>query len=140
MQPAPSEALQNATSVDQPQFPSPFAQHGLPVNVLQASGGTLSPSSPRAPSSVSDDIDSVSVASGDTHRGRHSHVGRISSRDDSSQGGSPGSRVDEYEKAHATQRKRSDGMIFQIVPMAKGKTQTVSMESFPNGAVESLFS
>jgi len=138
MQPAPSEVFQNATLIEAPQSPSPSTQHGLPVNVLQASGGTLSPSSPGAPSSVSDDNDSISVASGETHRGRNSHVGRLSSRDDSSQGGSPGTRIDEYEKAHATQRKRSDGMIFQIVPMAKGKAQSISIESFPNGAAENI--
>ncbi|KAK4941484.1 hypothetical protein LTR10_018628 [Elasticomyces elasticus] len=140
MQPAPSEVLQNATLVEQPQFPSPSTQHGLPINVLQASGGTLSPSSPGAASSVSDDIDSISIASGETHRGRNSHVGRLSSRDDSSQGGSPGTRIDEYEKAHATQRKRSDGMIFQIVPMAKGKAQSVSIESFPNEVLTHILS
>jgi hypothetical protein len=87
------------------------------------------------PSSIPDDTDSVSVSSRDTQRGRPSNAGRISSRNTSSQSGSPGTRIEEYEKANALRRKRSDGMIFQVIPSAKGKTQHVSIESLPNGTL-----
>lgn len=133
MQSAPSESSQNATSVDQPQFPSPPSQYGLPDILHDASGGFLRADSPRRSESVLEDTDAASVSSSGTQRGRSSNAGLRSSRDNSSQEGSPGSRIDEYEKAHAQPRKLSDGMIFQIVPSAKGKIDTVSIETFPNG-------
>ena len=137
MQPAPPEASQNATSVDLSRLPSPLTQHGLSEIEQRASGGSLPWSSPRGSSSVPE-ADNLSVSSGGTRRGRSANAGRISSRENSSQEGSPGSRIDEYERAHAPLRKRSDGVIFQIVPSEKGKIQTLSIESFPNGAMRSL--
>ena len=135
MQPAPPEALQNAISVNQAQSPSPPAQHGLSEHHQQASGGSRPASSPRVPCPAPDEADIVSVSTPATQRGRSANTGRISSRDNSSQEGSPGSRIDEPERAHAHFRKRSDGLIFQIVPSAKGKVPTVSIESFPNGTM-----
>ena len=135
MHPAPPEASNNATSVDQSQLPPPPTQHGLSEIEQLASGGSLSWSSPRVPTSAPDEADNLSVSSRGTRRGRSANAGRISSRETSSQEGSPGSRIDEYERAHAQLRKRSDGIIFQIVPSAKGKIQTLSIESFPNGAM-----
>ncbi|OCT44782.1 F-box and WD domain protein [Cladophialophora carrionii] len=136
MQSAPPEVPQNATSVDpSQQTPSPPAQHGLSHNGQQASGGTLPRSSPREPAPTLDDTsDSISVSSGGTQRGRSSHAGRLSRQHSSSQEGSPGSRIDEYERAFTKYRRPSDEMIFQIVPSAKDKTSTVSIEGFPNGA------
>jgi hypothetical protein len=84
---------------------------------------------------VADESDNLSVSSGGTQRGRPSFTPRrlSSSHDNSSHEGSPGSRVEEYEKEHAQSRKPSDGMIFQIIPSAKDKVNGVSIESFPNG-------
>lgn len=138
MQSAPPEASQNATLIDQPSFPSPPTQHGFSDDQRQASGGTASTRSPRVSPSTVDDIDNVSISSAGTQRGRSTNAGRISSRDASSQDGSPGSRIDEYERAHVQSRKRSDGMVFQIIPSTKGKTASVTIESFPNGTATLL--
>ena len=137
MQSAPPEASQNATSVDQPQTPSPPLHHGLSDTVQQASDDLLPESGHRVPSSVLEDSDAVSVGSGSTQRGRSANTRRLSSRDSSSQEGSPGSRIEEYERSHTQTRKHSDGMIFQIIPSAKGKVDSVSVESLPNGAFPS---
>lgn len=138
MQSAPSETFQNATSVDQSQVSSPPSQYGLPDILHVASSGFLRENSPRVPDSVIEDTDAASVSSRGTQRGRSTNSRRISSRDNSSQEGSPGSRIDEYEKAHAQPRKLSDGMVFQIVPSAKGKIDTVSIETFPNGLFRTI--
>ncbi|KIW12840.1 hypothetical protein PV08_08027 [Exophiala spinifera] len=97
-------------------------------------------SSPGVSSSISDDIDSVSLSSGDTQRGRPFDAGRISSRNDSSDSSSPGSRIDEYEKAQASHRKPTRGLIFQVIPSPKDKTQSVSIESFPNEVLTHILS
>ncbi|KAJ9622192.1 hypothetical protein H2204_011624 [Knufia peltigerae] len=97
-------------------------------------------SSPGVSSAISDDLDSVSISSGDTQRGRSFNAGRISSRNDSSQSSSPGSRIDEYEKAHASHRKRSKGLIFQVIPSSRDKAQSVSLESFPNEVLTHILS
>lgn len=138
MQPAPPEAFPNATPVDQPRPSPPPTQHGLPDIEQQASGGRLLGSSARVPQPAPDDSDDVSSSSGGARRGRSANFGRMSSPERSSQEGSPGSRIDEYERAQTQSRKRSDGMVFQIIPTAKGKPQTISIEDFPNGAIPSL--
>ena len=137
MHPAPPEISQIANSVDQLQHPSSHAQHGLPHLQQPASGGTLPRSSPREPTPhLEDTLDGVSVSSGGTQgpeRGRSSNTGRLSRQHSSSQEGSPGSRIDEYERAFTKYRRPSDEMIFQIVPSAKDKPSQVSIEGFPNG-------
>jgi hypothetical protein len=134
MQSAPPEVLQTATSVDQPQLPSLPTQHGLPHDEQQASRGTLSRSSLREPNpNLEDTSDNVSVSSGGTQRGRSSNAGRLSRQHSSSQEGSPGSRIDEYERAFTKYRRSSDELMFQVVPSTKDKAQQVSIESFPNG-------
>lgn len=133
MQSAPSQTPPTATSLNQPQFPSPPSQYGLPDILHDASSGFLPENSPRVPESAVEDTDAASVSSSGTQRGRSTNTGLRGSRGNSSQEGSPGSRIDEYEKAIAQPRKLSDGMIFQIVPSAKGKIDTVSIETFPNG-------
>ena len=137
MQPAPPEIPQNATSVDQTQQPSPPAQHGLPHLQQPASSGTLLRSGHREPTTnLEDTLDNVSVSSGGTHgghRGRSPNTGRLSREQSSSQEGSPGSRIDEYERAFTKYRRPSDEMVFQIVPSAKDKPSLVSIEGFPNG-------
>ncbi|RMZ76361.1 hypothetical protein DV738_g4962, partial [Chaetothyriales sp. CBS 135597] len=59
---------------------------------------------------------------------------------ESSQASSPGSRIDEYERAHGVVRKRSDGMIFQVVPNAAGTTSRISVEDFPNEVLTHILS
>ncbi|OAP57351.1 hypothetical protein AYL99_08089 [Fonsecaea erecta] len=141
MHPAPSEASQNATSVEQTQqLPSPSTQHGLPDIEHEASGGLLSTGSPREPTSdLEEPSDNVSIRSGGTQRGRSSNTRWISSRNSSSQG-SPGSRIDEYERAHTQYRKPSDGIIFQVIPSAKDKDSRVSIENFPNEVLTHILS
>lgn len=140
MQSARPEVSPNATLVDQPRNPSSSIQYGQPVNDRPASGGALHDSRPGVSLAVSDDLDSASVSSGDTQRGRPFNAGRINSRNDSSQSSSPGSRIDEYEKAQVSHRKRSKGLIFQVIPSPSDKTQIVSIESFPNGAARCFHS
>ncbi len=138
MQSAPIEDSQNATSVDQPEQPSPPAQHGLPHLEQSASDGTLLGSRLREPIPHSEDtLDNVSVSSGGTRRGRPLDAGRVSRQDNSSQEGSPGSRIDEYERAYTNYRRPSDEIIFQVVPSAKDKKSTVVIENFPNGTCTS---
>ncbi|KIW82234.1 hypothetical protein Z517_05261 [Fonsecaea pedrosoi CBS 271.37] len=141
MHPAPSEASQNATSVEPAQhLPSSSSQHGLPDIEHEASVGLLSTSNPREPTpDLEESADNVSVRSVGTQRGRPSNTRWISSRDSSSQG-SPGSRIDEYERAHTQYRKPSDGIIFQVVPSSKDKTSRVSVESFPNEVLTHILS
>ena len=137
MHPAPPEIPQTATSVDEPQQTSPPTQHGLPHLQQPASGGTLPRSSPREPTPhLEDTRDDVSISSGGTHgtqRGRSPNTGRLSRQHSSSQEGSSGSRIDEYERAFAKYRRPSEEMMFQIVPSAKDKPVQVSIEGFPNG-------
>lgn len=131
MQPAPTEASQTATSVEPPQTLTTSIQHGQP-DFQQRTPGRL----PREDAWVSsvdrrDDTDVASVSSGGGSRGRQPNARRISSRHASSQESSPGSRVDEYERAHATVRKPSDGMVFQVLPSSQ--STNVPIQDFPNG-------
>jgi hypothetical protein len=137
MQPAPTEASQNVTSVQSPATPSSSSQHGLLLTQQQASDGDPLLGSLREPSAVfEDNSDALSVSSGGTRRGRATNAGRLNSRDNSSQESSPGSRIDEYERANPRYRKPSDEMIFQIIPSDKNKHANVTVEAFPNGKQE----
>ncbi|KAJ9602670.1 hypothetical protein H2200_012864 [Cladophialophora chaetospira] len=141
MHPAPPEIPQTATSVDQPQQTSPLTQHGLPHLQQPASGGTLPRSGLREPNLLLEETpDDVSVSSGGTRRGRSSNTGRLSRQHSSSQEGSPGSRIDEYERAFTKYRRPSDEMAFQIVPSAKDKPSQVSIEAFPNEVLTHILS
>ena len=131
MQSAPTEGSQTSTSVNHPQGPSSSTHHGLPDSHLQASGNPLREDAGEPPTNRPNNSLRMSVPSDDTSRGRQAHAGRLSKRQDSSQESTPGSRIDEYEKAHANVRKLSDGMIFQVIPNAK--STNVSIDEFPNG-------
>jgi hypothetical protein len=89
-------------------------------------------------SDLEDTSDNFSVSSGGTRRGRSADVGRLSRQHSSSQEGSPGSRIDDYERAFTKHRRTSDEMIFQVVPSARDKHSNVSIQSFPNGEKESI--
>lgn len=134
MQPAPTEASQTATSVHQFSHTTSL-HHGLSDSPEPAPGSLL-PEDAGLPSHQRDDPDTASVSSRATSRGRQLNAGRVSSRHGSSQDSSPGSRIDEYEKAHAIIRKPSDGMIFQVVPTSQ--ISNVSIQEFPNGKPPSI--
>ena len=139
MQSAPTEASPTATSVETTRnFPS-SNHHGLPDTHQSASEPSYLQEGAREPDNPAVDTDTASVSSGGATRGRQPNAGRISTRNDSSQESSPGSRIDEYERANARTRKPSDGMIFQVIPNSKGGASNVSIQDFPNGAPGSLF-
>jgi hypothetical protein len=79
------------------------------------------------------DTDALSVSSGGSGRGRKTNIRRLNSHDRSSQGGSPGSRIDEYERSHLPSSKKGDGVFFQVVPSINGARRHISVEQFPNG-------
>ena len=115
MQPAPSLTPHNAIPVD------------------QASSRLPDVAGDREPSTGSDDADTISVTSNHSRRGRRANAEWLSSRSSSSQEGSPGYRIDEYERAHKSLRKPPTGVIFQVVPSARDATSRTSVEEFPNG-------
>lgn len=133
MQSASSEAPQTATSVEQTSSPQISLQHGLSIPDNQTSDSLSRVETVRESGHYFNDTDIASVTSDDVHRGRSSDIGRLSSSDGSSKESSPGSRIDEYEKAHARPKRPADGMIFQIVPTDKDKKSRVSIHDFPNG-------
>ena len=133
MQSAPTEASQTATSVESSNNVSPI-HHGQPDLQHQASDSLPREDVGELPVDRPDDTDALSVSSGDTSRGRRSNTGRISSsRHGSSQESSPGSRIDEYERANATIRRPSNGMIFQVI--RNSGDSNVSIQEFPNGTL-----
>lgn len=133
MQSAPSEACQNATSVDQSQLPSDSVQHGSPDNPEQVSGRLPDVAGDREPNPPPDDADAISVASNRSRRGRRANAEWLSSRSSSSQEGSPGYRIEEYERAHKSLRKPPTGVIFQVIPSVGDAKNRISVEEFPNG-------
>jgi len=78
------------------------------------------------------DGNTSSVSSGGSARGRKANVRRLRSHDRSSHGGSPGNRIDEYERSHTLSQK-DDGVSFQVIPSVKGANRHISVEQFPNG-------
>lgn len=133
MQPAPSELPQTAISIENTSEPFISLQHGLSPTDELASAGFSSAEVVRVYSNATDEADNASVASNSTRRGRRFDTRRLSRSESSSQESSPGSRIDEYERAHASPRKPTDGMIFQVIPMVAGKQNRVSVLDFPNG-------
>lgn len=131
MQPAPKEASQNANTVELSQDQPPHLHHGL-QDLDEPASGHLSAGARELRSAPPTDSDALSVSSTSTSRGRQVDTSRLSARGDSSHSSSPGSRIDDYERKHAKPRKRSDGMIFQVVP-SKDRDSNVAIEEFPNG-------
>lgn len=133
MQSAPSLTTQNAIPVDNPQNPPNTVQHGSSDNPDQASSRLPDVAGDGEPSTGPDDPDTISVASNHSRRGRRANAEWLSSRSSSSQEGSPGNRIEEYERAHKSLRKPPTGVIFQVVPSAGDATNRTSVEEFPNG-------
>lgn len=134
MQSEPYEALQTATSEERSQNTESSLHHGQQEHQHAASGSIPHQDAASEPSAHhADNTDTLSMSSGDTTRGRQRNIGRIDNRNDSSQETSPGSRIDEYEKAHSTIRRQSDEILFQVIASRKGGTINVSIEEFPNG-------
>jgi hypothetical protein len=133
MQSQPTEVQQHE-SVSNLTSQSTCAHHGL-RNDLEPSS---SPSLQREAGEDSvqhegGDTDALSVSSGGSGRGRKTNIRRLNSHDRSSQGVSPGSRIDEYERSHLSTSKRGDSVSFQIVPSINGARRHISVEQFPNG-------
>lgn len=133
MQSAPPETPQNATSPNRSQLPPPTVQHGSPDNPDEASGRLPDVADDREANAGTDDADTISVASDRSRRGRRADAEWLSSRSNSSQEGSPGYRIEEYERAHKSMRKPATGVIFQIIPSARDAANKISVEEFPNG-------
>jgi hypothetical protein len=131
MQSAPTEASQTATSVDPSSDSSTSNQYGLSDSHQQASGTVLLEHASVPSIERSDDVEAASVTSRGSSRGRQPKSGRLGNRQDTSQDSSPGSRIDEYERAHTVTRIPSDGMIFQVI--SNSGTSRVSIQDFPNG-------
>ena len=135
MHPDPTEAFHNATSVDN-QDSEPSLHHGLSEHQQQVSDGSSSQDAVRAPlDPPSAGEDFLPRPSRNTSRGRQHNAGRISNRGDSSQESSPGSRIDEYERANLQLKAKppTEDMMFQVIPAAKGQAGNVLIEEFPNG-------
>ena len=133
MQPQLTE-LPQIESVDNLFSQSIFsAQHGLRIGLEPSS----SPSSRREAGEDSpqqgNDADAVSVSSGGSGRGRKANLRRLNSNDRCSQGGSPGSRIDEYERSHRSSPSKGDGISFQVIPSIKNGKERSSVDRFPNG-------
>jgi len=138
MQPAPIEASLFATSEYRTPSPSSSQEHGLSNKPESASDQPLAQEDGREPSYPSNEADAASVASSDTRRGRKVDAGRISSRTNSSQDGSPGSRIEAYEKANSTKSKTSGPVEFHVVPSGKTTSTGASIDGFPNGKISCL--
>ena len=132
MQSAPSEASQNATSVEQSPNHAVTLQHGVSERSEPASGHLLS-GDDRESHNVPDEGDTASVSSSSTHRGRRLDAGRLSSHSSSSQESSPGSRIDEYERSNQYGRRIKKPMAFKIVPSVGKEFGSISLDKFPNG-------
>jgi hypothetical protein len=78
------------------------------------------------------DGDTSSVSSGISVRGRKPNVRWLRSHDGSSHGGSPGNRIDQYERSHTSSQK-DERVSFQVIPSVKGANGYISVEQFPNG-------
>jgi hypothetical protein len=133
MQSAPSEDLQTANPLDQSLLAPNTVHHGSPDHPAQASGRLPQGTADREPSPEPDDADTISIASSRSRRGRRANAEWLSSRSSSSQEGSPGHRIEEYERAHKSLRKPSTGVIFQVIPSDKDANNRISVEQFPNG-------
>jgi hypothetical protein len=133
MQSALPEPPKNATSVNQSQFPPNSIQHGSPDNPDQVSDRLPDAADDREPSAGTDEADTISIASNHSRRGRRANAEWLSSRSSSSQEGSPGYRIEEYERAHKSMRKPATGVIFKVILSARDATNRISVQEFPNG-------
>jgi hypothetical protein len=79
------------------------------------------------------DNDTLSASSGGSGRGRQQDLGRLRSRDSSSNGGSPVNRIAEYERSHMISPRKGDAFAFQVIPSVKGGRDRISVDQFPNG-------
>lgn len=134
MQPAPSEASQTATSVNQSPANLSSSQHGIQNHFEQAFGISPHGDNAREPEQPLEAADDHSANARDAQRGRTTNTRRISNREGtSSHESSPGSRIEEYERAHTKPQAGSGGLMFQVVPTAKGRKNGTSVDDFPNG-------
>lgn len=132
MQSQPTEVKENDSTDSLSQSLS-SAQHGLPNDLEPSSGPSPQRDAGEENVQQGGDIDSQSVSSGGSGRGRKPNIGRLKSYDRSSQGGSPVNRIEEYERSHLLSPRKGDGVSFQIIPSVKDGRHHISIEQFPNG-------
>jgi hypothetical protein len=133
MQSAPPEIPQNATSSNRSHIPPTSIQHGSPQNPDEASSRLPDVADDGEPNARTDDADTISITSDRSRRGRGADAEWLSSRSGSSHEGSPGYRIEEYERAHKSIRKPATGVMFKIIPSTRDTTNRISIEAFPNG-------
>ena len=138
MQPAPLAALQNTISEDRSTSSSTLQEYGLQCISEPAPDRTLANGDGREPTSPPDGADIASVASDGARRGRRLNAGRISSQPTSSQEGSPGSRIEAYEKANAIKPKMSGPLGFQVISSGNARNNESTIDNFPNGKTSSF--
>ncbi|RMD43794.1 hypothetical protein DV735_g1364, partial [Chaetothyriales sp. CBS 134920] len=140
MQPEPPEVPPFTTSLGAYQDPFQTRQYGIAARHEPDPGSPRLGHGPREPGETTSDSDALSVSSSNATRGRQADTRGLSNRNESSQASSPGSRIDEYERAHGVVRRRSDGMIFQVIPSAVGTPSRISIEDFPNEVLTHILS
>jgi hypothetical protein len=136
MQSQPTEVPQNEPVNHLTSQFDTSAQHGLrndfepsPSPALQGEAGGDSPRQ-------LNDTDTLSVSSGGSGRGRKSHNRRLKTQDRSAHGGSPGNRIEEYERSHLSSSRKGDSISFQVIPSVKAVNNVrnrISVDQFPNG-------
>ena len=135
MQSDPNDNSKTANSSSQISNTFPSSQHGLSHIEEQAPGQLLTREDSLESHSSFAESEVLSVSSDGSRQGRTSSSGRLRSGGSaqSSPGGSPGSRIAEYEQLYKTNPKKHGKMSFQVVPSSSKSSSRVSIEEFPNG-------
>lgn len=135
MQSQLTEVQHNESVNNLPSSSSTSTQHGLRHDLDPSSSPSLQREVGEDSPSPGGDNDTLSISSrgSGSARGRKSKIGRLRSPDRSSQGGSPGSRVELYEKSHYLSAKSDDEVLFKVIPSVNEVEHRVSVDHFPNG-------
>lgn len=136
MQPASTEVPQQNSVEFLTLNPSTSAQHGLQHGPEYASSSPATGEAERESTQSFTDADAFSVSSGESGRGREVQGGRLSGSERSSLNGSPGSRIDEYEKLNTRSQRRNAASTYREKPPIRRVSYDggrVLFDRFPNG-------
>lgn len=133
MQSQPTEVSQNEPVDDHISQSISSAQHGIWTDVEPSSSPSLRRDAGEDSPHPGGSADAVSVSSAGSGRGRKPNSRRLKSHDRSSEGSSPGSRIEEYERSHLPSPCLGDGVLFQVIPSVKDVKKRLSVDQFPNG-------
>lgn len=133
MQPRPTEFPQKEPADNPSSQSTSSAQHGLQNDLQPCPSPSLRREAGEGFPQQGHDADAVSVCSGGSERGRKANVRRLNSNDRSSQGSSPGNRIDDYERSHRSSPRSGGGLSFQVIPSLKNAKERSSVDQFPNG-------